>query len=117
LVEPPVPANALESSSGRLAAHPSDSSQVARMRWEEIGQAVRRQVVYPPLARRRGIQGRTTVRFIVDSTGTPSDVRIVESSGNAILDEAASDAVARATPLPPVASPTQVVVPIVFALH
>jgi len=104
-------------SGGRSSAPPSDSRQVDLMRWEKIGQAVRRQVVYPTLARRRGMQGRTTIRFIVDSSGTPSDVRIVESSGHAILDEAALDAVARAAPLPAVAVPTQIVVPIIFALH
>jgi periplasmic protein TonB len=118
LVEPSILAKEVPLPSARTtSAHPSAPPPVEPMRWEKIGQAVRRQVVYPPLARRRGIQGRAMVRFTVDSSGAPSDVRIVESSGYAILDEAASDAVVRAAPLPPVTPSTQVVVPIVFALH
>ena len=99
-------------------AIPSESSQPGDAPpWTKIAEAIRRQVVYPMLARRRGMQGRTTIGFFVDSSGTARDVRVVESSGYAILDAAALDAVARATPMPAATAPTQVVMPIVFALH
>jgi protein TonB len=85
--------------------------------WERIGQAIRRQVVYPLLARRRGMQGRTTVGFVVGLSGMASDVRIVTSSGYPLLDAAALEAVSRAVPLPPPSEPTEIVMPIVFALQ
>lgn len=93
------------------------SQRADEPRWGKIGEAVRRQVVYPSLARRRGMQGRTTVKFVVERSGEANEVRIVESSGFAILDNAALEAIARATPLPAPAAPTQVVMPIVFTLR
>jgi periplasmic protein TonB len=95
---------------------PSGGQQAAP-HWERIGQAIRRQVVYPLLARRRGMQGRTTVSFVVGTSGMASEVRIVVSSGYPLLDAAALEAVARAVPLPAPNEPTEIVMPIVFALQ
>jgi protein TonB len=69
------------------------------------------------LARRRDMHGRAVVSFMLDTSGTATDLRIVESSGHAMLDAAALDAVARAVPLPSPGAPTHVVLPIVFALQ
>jgi periplasmic protein TonB len=69
------------------------------------------------LARRRDMQGRAVVSFMLHTSGTATDLRIVESSGHAVLDTAALDVVARAVPLPAPDAPTQVVLPIVFALQ
>ncbi len=54
---------------------------------------------YPPEARRRGEQGRVTLRFTVDRTGRVDDVDVVKSSGSLRLDNAALDLL-RAAALP-----------------
>jgi protein TonB len=44
---------------------------------------------YPEEARRRGEEGRVTVRFTVDRSGRVVEAAIVSASGSALLDEAA----------------------------
>ena len=50
---------------------------------------------YPPLARRNGMQGTVLIGFGISGHGTIHDVHIVKSSGHAILDLAAEDAMQR----------------------
>ncbi len=50
---------------------------------------------YPPLARRRGWSGRGVIEFKIAVDGACCDVRIVESTGHQILDDAMVDAVSR----------------------
>ncbi len=50
---------------------------------------------YPSAARRRGLEGRLVLRVAVDRTGKPDRLTLVESSGHALLDEAAIAAVSR----------------------
>lgn len=49
--------------------------------------------VYPPLARRRGIEGRAVLRVEVLPSGRSGTVVVSESSGHEILDRAAVEAV------------------------
>jgi|UniRef100_A0A7C4TGI0 protein TonB len=44
---------------------------------------------YPELARKAGIEGKVTVHMLVDIDGSVIDVKVIQSSGNQILDEAA----------------------------
>jgi protein TonB len=55
---------------------------------------------YPELARRRGIEGVVRVGFVVDETGRVDRVELRQGV-DALLDEAACEAVRRAAPLPP----------------
>ena len=48
---------------------------------------------YPDLARKRGQQGLVRVLAQVDEQGVPADVRVAQSSGYSLLDEAALHAV------------------------
>jgi TonB family protein len=50
---------------------------------------------YPPLARRKGLQGTVLLSFGISGQGAIHDIRIVKSSGYAILDLAAQDAMQR----------------------
>lgn len=50
---------------------------------------------YPQDARRRGSQGTTTVRFLIDADGRVAQSGIAASSGDASLDEAARAALAK----------------------
>lgn len=69
---------------------------------------------YPVLARRRGWEGKTLVRFRLDSTGRPDGLEVIESSGINLLDKASVRAVEKAAPFPPVNG--WIRVPIIFRL-
>ncbi|MEO0138073.1 MAG: energy transducer TonB [candidate division WOR-3 bacterium] len=45
--------------------------------------------IYPPLAIKAGIEGKTVVKMLVDIDGKVIEVVILKSSGNGMLDEAA----------------------------
>ncbi len=76
---------------------------------------------YPLLARRRGYEGRVLLSVVVRADGAGGGVTVKQSSGHAMLDEAALDTVRRWRFLParrgatPVES--RVDVPIVFRLE
>ncbi len=81
---------------------------------------VRDKPPYPPLARKRGYEGRLVVRFLVTPRGLVDKVTLVKSSGYSILDRAAvktvkrwrfSPATKRGRPIP-----YWVEVPVVFDL-
>jgi len=55
---------------------------------------------YPRLARKMGIEGRTTVRFRLAPSGEVRSVELLESSGSEVLDRASLETVHRAAPLP-----------------
>lgn len=63
---------------------------VARLR-EDLSQYF----YYPPLARRNGMQGTVLIGFGISGQGNIHDIRVVKSSGYAILDLAAEDAMQR----------------------
>lgn len=47
---------------------------------------------YPYEAKKKGIEGMTVVKMLVDTDGSVMDVEVLKSSGNQWLDEAALDA-------------------------
>lgn len=55
---------------------------------------------YPRAARESGAEGVSTVRFRILPNGEPGGLRIKKTSGNALLDAAALEAVREAAPLP-----------------
>lgn len=63
--------------------------------------------VYPRAARRSRVEGRVELHFTIDRGGVVSDLRIVASSGHAVLDRAAERLVRNASPfaaMPPMAA-------------
>lgn len=56
---------------------------------------------YPRAARSRQIEGRVKLRFTLLPDGRVRESEILESSGHAILDQAALEAVTAAAPFPP----------------
>ncbi|MEW6594574.1 MAG: TonB family protein [Thermodesulfobacteriota bacterium] len=65
-----------------------------------VRQAVERHKQYPLMARRQGRQGTAVVRLKINPSGALKDAHIVSSSGHAVLDQAAQDAVYAAAPFP-----------------
>ena len=66
----------------------------------EIRRRIQDALVYPPLARRQGVEGVALVRFEIDHDGAAREVRLFRTSGRPSLDRAATRAVTTATPLP-----------------
>jgi protein TonB len=55
---------------------------------------------YPPMARMNNWQGKVVLKFVVREDGTVENLEVVQSSGHAVLDEAAMETIRRASPLP-----------------
>jgi TonB family protein len=84
-------------------------------RLAEIRRRIQAAVEYPPIARKRGLEGVARVGFEIDPRERRAHgVRLVASSGHPLLDRAAERSVARAGTLPFVWG--QLVVPVRFEL-
>jgi protein TonB len=87
-----------------------------------LRRAIERRRHYPERARRLRLEGTTRVQFTIGSDGTFSAIRVSQSAGHAVLDEAAIATVrglGRFRPIPGVVGRTRwtVRVPIVFRLN
>lgn len=71
----------------------ADYFSMVRMRVENHKQ-------YPHAARKRQVQGRAVVRFVISADGSVTDVTLLKSSRYGILDQAALAAVKDAGPFP-----------------
>jgi TonB family protein len=69
-------------------------------RLEEIRKRIQENLAYPPLARWRDVSGAAVVEFEVTDAGRTQGVRLAQSSGATLLDDAAQRAVATVTGLP-----------------
>jgi len=104
---------------GRTAVDPAEidampEAPTAMARIAEIRQRVQEAVVYPPLARRRGIEGTTLIEFLIDADGRANEVATIESSGSKMLDAAAELGAQEAAPLPYVFGRLRI--PVVFEI-
>ena len=131
-VEPPKPTEQptatadapLATQLAKLAPNPAPpvSAPKADHRW--VGESLWRRVAevkrYPNAARLNGLEGRVVLKAVIRADGQLAEVRVLKSSGHAILDEAAMEAVRLACPLKmkePIGPPQIVVsLPIVYSL-
>ena len=63
-------------------------------------QRVQETLVYPPLARRRGLTGSVEVEVLIEPGGTVRTAQVITSSSHAVLDAAALDAIRSLPPVP-----------------
>jgi len=56
-----------------------------------LGSWLKRHEHYPDPARRRGEEGTAIVRVVIEPDGQVSDLQLVQTSGNQLLDDAALD--------------------------
>ncbi|MCX5816696.1 MAG: energy transducer TonB, partial [Proteobacteria bacterium] len=75
------------SSGGEGGSRPHDYGYVREI--------VMKHLKYPEKARRMGLEGRVVMSFIITAAGVARDIKVVESSGFQMLDDAASDAISR----------------------
>ena len=88
--ETPSPAKSAETAQAVETVEQSTPPALDRARIvQRLREDLRAHFTYPPLARRRNIEGRVTLGFGIDGSGTIRDVRVIGSSGHAILDLAA----------------------------
>jgi len=78
---------------------------------------IMKKMIYPERAREMGWQGKVKVSFVVCSDGFVKDVRILESSGVAILDKNAVETVKKASPFPRPPVAAQLIMPISYRLR
>lgn len=81
-----------------------------------IRERVVRNIAYPPLARKRGWEGRVLLSFCVMYDGSVSAITILRSSGKELLDDCAVEAVRKSMPFPRPPVEAEVILPVVFHL-
>ncbi|MBJ6725078.1 energy transducer TonB [Geomesophilobacter sediminis] len=100
-------------------APPAAAGEPQRYQEENYGylrDRVQKHLEYPPLARRMRWSGRVVVSFTVGTDGNVDKVRVVESSGHAVLDQCATQAVRKAAPFRKPVRPAEIVLPVGFEL-
>ncbi len=91
-------------------------AQYMSEQFDYIRDRIMRILEYPRLARRMGWSGRTKIRFIINNDGSVKDIRIVSSSGHAILDRYAMAAVKKVAPFPKPPGEAEIVIPVTYKL-
>jgi len=115
-VEVPISAKVQEKASVQSSRQSDDllSIYLAKVR-QKIQESLR----YPSMAKKMGLEGEAIVQFLIHSNGMvdASSIKIAKSSGKAILDRNAMDAVLDAIPfeLPP-KEELEIAIPVVFKL-
>jgi periplasmic protein TonB len=103
----------------------SGSAQGGKSRdryYAELAAWLERHKRYPQRARQLRQEGVARVRFVIDRSGKVISHRIEKSSGHSALDEAASELLRRASPMPAIPpsigqSRLEIVVPIAYRLR
>ena len=79
-----------------------------------IRDLIAKQLLYPPMARKMGWSGRTTVTFMILEDGSVQNIRITASSGFPVLDRGAVETVRKTAPFPRPPLRATITVPISF---
>lgn len=83
--------------------------------YRAIRASIEKALIYPVLAKKRGIEGTVFTAFSIGRTGQPENIRVIRSSGSGALDTAAVDTVRKASPFP--LTTGEIEVPITFRLR
>jgi len=95
----------------------------ARLRYlTEVFRKLHEEKTYPPLARRREIEGKVRLELVIEGDGRLRHVRVLASSGHAVLDDAAQEMVRRCGLFEPLPGELgieslKIVVPVSYALE
>ncbi len=82
-----------------------------------IREMIQKNLSYPPIARRMGWTGEVLVSFIVCKDGRADNVKIIKSSGFAILDKNAIETIKKVSPFPRPPVSAELIVPIAYMLE
>ena len=81
-----------------------------------VYETLKKNVYYPTMALRRGIEGVVYIEFSITKSGEIKDIKITKSSGFSILDEAGIEIAKKCSPLKAPPREIKLSAPIVFAL-
>lgn len=81
-----------------------------------VYETLKKNVYYPTIALRRGIEGVVYIEFSITKSGEIKDIKITKSSGFSILDEASIEIAKKCSPLKAPPREIKLSAPIVFAL-
>ena len=79
----------------RTTEQSGDSNELRKQLLGKIQTLLSRYLVYPPVARQRGWQGKVSLAVDVNAIGELRNIRIAKSSGHHLLDVSASTALGR----------------------
>jgi protein TonB len=82
-----------------------------------IRDLIMKNISYPHMARKMGWMGKVTLSFVICENGHAEDIKIIESSGFAILDKNAVETVKKVLPLPKPPLRAEIVIPLVYRLN
>jgi protein TonB len=97
IVEPDVAEADITSNS-----NDGDKDLIRQMYKQQLLKTIAEHKYYPKRARRRHIEGRVEVGFVVMQDGVIENIRVADSSGESVLDKAALDAIRRAGRFDPI---------------
>jgi protein TonB len=113
-----LPVQEAASDTGKQQADAAEKNAYIKKNYGYIQRRIRDKLIYPSQARRAGMQGLAEVLFTIHLDGSVSGVSLYVSSGQAMLDQAALEAVYAAAPFkPPPPSVLKMVIPVSFKLR
>jgi protein TonB len=102
---------------GRFVPGPPEPIPARPADLASVRSGIARTLVYPPDARRAGLQGRVLVAFVVLANGRIRDLTVREGCGHEALDAAALRAIEEAAPFTPPGMDVRVVLPLSFRIN
>ena len=82
-----------------------------------IREIIQNNMPYPHIARKRVLEGKVLVSFIICVDGKAQEITITKSSGFEILDKSAIETVKRVSPFPKPPAQVALIIPIVYKLN
>jgi TonB family protein len=96
--------------------HDEEKKYIA-IQYGVIRDKVYRNLSYPVAAQEAELQGSVNLRFKINRDGSVDSIRVIESSGYAMLDENAVKAVRKSAPFPLAPAKLEIKLPIVYRLE
>lgn len=91
-------------------------SQYLREHFAYIRDLILKNITYPPLAKKVGWQGRVLVSFIIMEDGRVTNIKIVKSSGHAVLDRNVLETIREVQPFPKPPVRAELFIPVNYVL-
>jgi TonB family protein len=85
---------------GRTSPQGNDDAVNRDIVFNLLNEKIKKNKLYPPSARQRGVEGTVVVFFIINEEGSLVTCRVEKSSGYSILDRAALNVIRRSLPYP-----------------
>ncbi|MBI3592893.1 MAG: energy transducer TonB [Nitrospirae bacterium] len=112
----PALKNSIDSAVNSSKSYTAEDRYV-KVNFAYIRDIIQKNIAYPHMARKRGLEGKVVVSFTVCADGEVQDITITESSSFEILDKSAVEAVRKASPFPKPPLKATLIIPVVYKLN